>query len=483
MSLIGTAKWARANYHVTACYLPGYRVTVCYQVVTANVGGDNNAVTGGAHPLTREALAALQRLVLSEDAAIDGCRAIDVCIYYSSTRMRQVFARPIIIKRLAALASDARGNLWVRASAAHVLACPAAAPPATPVAARLLAAPPGTVGALCAFVALAWRDGLGAAGADYLCFILQGAAGGAPYLEAPRAAALLRAEGGLVAALCDIAAAAPAEAGKAPPVALLLLSNLIEAAPAPPQAAAAAAACPGLLAAIGGALQHAVAAAAPAAAGPASSGAEAGAAPGREWQLGPLVLDSAQLMPPLTILRHLVAGPGAHSEVTRTPGVLDALSTLLRFGAPPFLHVPLVDVPLLSRGGRARFGDPHRWGPILVAMAASSGRVGEDAGPIATPAAAPAPALRVPAAEPAGAPASAAAAAAAAGTAQTLPHTCAVCGKADGVLHRCKGCLAVRYCCAEHQRAHWPAHKAACRAAQQAAAGPQGAAAAAAGSG
>lgn len=88
MSLIGTAKWARAkcvcecthsacaehprrprlcklpmlpvlhpcypmlpvwSYHVTACYLPGYRVTVCYQVVTANVGGDNNAVTGGGN--------------------------------------------------------------------------------------------------------------------------------------------------------------------------------------------------------------------------------------------------------------------------------------------------------------------------------------------------------------------------------------------------------------------------------------------------
>lgn len=45
---------------------------------------------------------------------------------------------------------------------------------------------------------------------------------------------------------------------------------------------------------------------------------------------------------------------------------------------------------------------------------------------------------------------------------------CAACGQPEGMavkLKRCSGCHAVRYCGADCQRAHWRAHKAACRAA------------------
>ncbi|KAI8473839.1 MAG: hypothetical protein J3K34DRAFT_409374 [Monoraphidium minutum] len=71
-----------------------------------------------------------------------------------------------------------------------------------------------------------------------------------------------------------------------------------------------------------------------------------------------------------------------------------------------------------------------------------------------------------------GAPAPQAAAAAAGGEHKTA--ACTSCGAARGApgvtLRPCTGCrplLHTYYCCAEHQRADWPRHKAECKAAQQ----------------
>lgn len=49
--------------------------------------------------------------------------------------------------------------------------------------------------------------------------------------------------------------------------------------------------------------------------------------------------------------------------------------------------------------------------------------------------------------------------------------TCDACGLPSSGLKRCTGCRAARYCSKGCQVAAWPSHKAACKAAQQAAAG------------
>ena len=40
---------------------------------------------------------------------------------------------------------------------------------------------------------------------------------------------------------------------------------------------------------------------------------------------------------------------------------------------------------------------------------------------------------------------------------------CAHCETMTRKLRKCAGCLVARYCCADHQAAHWPAHKLQCR--------------------
>ena len=54
--------------------------------------------------------------------------------------------------------------------------------------------------------------------------------------------------------------------------------------------------------------------------------------------------------------------------------------------------------------------------------------------------------------------------------------TCGACGRTDGAVSRCGGCGLVSYCSRDCQKAHWKAHKKACRAeqARRAAAGGVG---------
>ena len=42
----------------------------------------------------------------------------------------------------------------------------------------------------------------------------------------------------------------------------------------------------------------------------------------------------------------------------------------------------------------------------------------------------------------------------------TMKFRCLVCGKPT--LNRCSGCHEAFYCCKEHQKKHWPAHRATC---------------------
>jgi hypothetical protein len=66
--------------------------------------------------------------------------------------------------------------------------------------------------------------------------------------------------------------------------------------------------------------------------------------------------------------------------------------------------------------------------------------------------------------------ATAAATAAARGLHFCALHTCGAQEVHASQFKRCSACLSVVYCCKEHQVQHWPAHKAACRAARKKAA-------------
>ena len=53
------------------------------------------------------------------------------------------------------------------------------------------------------------------------------------------------------------------------------------------------------------------------------------------------------------------------------------------------------------------------------------------------------------------------------GLLRAVPNACAFCGASDN-LKLCAACNQARYCCVEHQAAHWPAHKQECKSARAA---------------